>query len=446
MTFDDLNLHTPLRNALTDLGITEPTTIQARAFSVIMSGRDVIGIAQTGTGKTYAYLLPLLRLWKFSKKHDPSIVIVVPTRELVAQVVEEAKKLSSYMNIRVLGVYGGTNINTQKEQVNEGLDLLVATPGRMVDLALSGVLRLKQVQKLVIDEVDEMLNLGFRSQLINLLDLLPQRRQNLMFSATINEEVEDLMQTFFNRPEKIEAAPSGTPLKNIQQCVYKVPNFHTKLNLLEHLMRTDNSMESVLVFVASRKLADLVHEKLDERMPETFGVMHSNKSQNYRFRVIGEFAEHQLKGLIATDMIARGLDISGVSHVINFDMPEEATSYMHRIGRTGRADATGHAIAFVNDNQEQELAQIEELMNFKVAEMALPEEVEISEELLDMEKEIKLGVDVEIPLVKAPTTPAGAFHEKKDKNKKVNLGGSYQRKMKAKYKKPKTRGQKRKGK
>ncbi|MFT7113452.1 MAG: ATP-dependent RNA helicase RhlE [Candidatus Azotimanducaceae bacterium] len=445
MTFEDLNLNTPLRNALSDIGISTPTTIQAKAFSVIMSGRDVIGIAQTGTGKTYAYLLPLLRLWTFSKKHDPTIVIVVPTRELVVQVVEEVEKLTKYMQIRTVGVYGGTNINTQKEAIHQGLDVLVATPGRMVDLALSGVLRLKQVQKLVIDEVDEMLNLGFRTQLINLLDLLPERRQNLMFSATMIPDVEGLMQTFFNRPQKIEAAPSGTPLENISQGVYAVPNFHTKLNLLQHLLENNEDMSKVLVFTASRKLADLVHEKMDEMMPETFGVMHSNKSQNYRFRVLEEFTSGQLRALIATDMVSRGLDISDVSHVINFDMPEDAPNYMHRIGRTGRADKMGQALAFVNDNQEKELEQIESLMGQKVPPLAFPEEVEISSELIDAEKEILVGVEIERQIVKIAPIATGAFHEKKDKNKKVNLGGSYKRIIEAKYKKPKTRGQKHKG-
>src|SRR5688572_13088633 len=212
MTFDELNLNTPLLNALSDLGYIHPTTIQHKAFSVIMSGRDVVGIAQTGTGKTFAYLLPCLRQWKFSKEKVPQILILVPTRELVVQVLEEIQKLSKYMSVSATGVYGGTNINTQIGEVMKGVEIIVATPGRLIDLSLKGALKLKAIKKLVIDEVDEMLNLGFRSQLKLVLDLLPLKRQNIMFSATMTKDVEVLIHDFFNQPLKIEAAPTGTPL------------------------------------------------------------------------------------------------------------------------------------------------------------------------------------------------------------------------------------------
>ena len=228
MTFTDLNLSTPLLNALADLGYTKPTTIQHKAFTVIMSGRDVCGIAQTGTGKTFAYLLPTLRLMKFSKTRSVQLLILVPTRELVLQVVEAIRKLTTYMTIEVDGIYGGTNINPQKERVEKGSDIIVATPGRLMDLILHGSLDVKMIKKLVIDEMDEMLNLGFRTQIKNILDLLPAKRQNLLFSATITEEVEKLMQIYFNDPVKIEAAPTGTPLENIEQTGYAVPNFYTR--------------------------------------------------------------------------------------------------------------------------------------------------------------------------------------------------------------------------
>jgi len=195
-----------------------------------MSGKDVCGIAQTGTGKTIAYLLPCLRQWKFDKKKDPQILIVVPTRELVVQVVETVKKLTSYMSCVVVGVYGGVNINTQQLEVEKGVDILVATPGRLFDLIMNGAFKTKYIKKLVIDEVDEMMNLGFRTQLRNIMDLLPAKRQNLLFSATITEEVELLMDTYFNAPVRVEAAPTGTPLENIEQTRFNVPNFYTKVN------------------------------------------------------------------------------------------------------------------------------------------------------------------------------------------------------------------------
>ncbi|MBX9718854.1 MAG: DEAD/DEAH box helicase, partial [Microbacteriaceae bacterium] len=238
MTFDDLNLNTPLRNALKDLGYTRPTTIQEKAFSVMMSGKDVIGIAQTGTGKTLAYLLPCLRQWNFAKEKTPQIVILVPTRELVVQVVEEVKKLTAYLEVDVVGIYGGTKTTPQKEAVAKGVDVLVATPGRLLDLALSGVLKFKSVKRFVIDEVDEMLSLGFRPQLVRVMDLLPAKRQNLLFSATLGEEVESFIQEFAIDPVKIEAAPTGTPLENISQSAYLIPNFNTKINLLELLLKS----------------------------------------------------------------------------------------------------------------------------------------------------------------------------------------------------------------
>ena len=192
MTFQELNLNTPLRNAIDDLGFEKPTPIQAQSFNIIGSGSDMVGIAQTGTGKTFAYGLPILKNLPFSRQENPRVLILVPTRELVVQVVDEFEKIAQYINVRILGVYGGTNINTQKQQVAQGLDILVATPGRLYDLAVSRVLQLKSIQKLVIDEVDMMLDLGFRHQLMNIFDILPQQRQNIMFSATMTEQVEEI--------------------------------------------------------------------------------------------------------------------------------------------------------------------------------------------------------------------------------------------------------------
>ncbi len=441
MTFNDLNLNNPLRNALADLGYEHPTTIQHKAFSIAMSGRDVVGIAQTGTGKTFAYLLPCLRLWKFSKQKNPQTLIVVPTRELVAQVVVEAEKLTKYMNAAVVGAYGGTNIKTQIAAIHEGADILVATPGRLLDLALTGVLKLKGIKHLIIDEVDEMLDLGFRPQLIRVLDLLPEKRQNLLFSATITNEVEQLMDDFFNFPEKIEAAPTGTPLENIEQQVYEIPNFYTKVNLLNHLLSSDETMNKVLVFTASKRLANQLYEEIEEKYLEQIGVIHSNKAQNNRFNTVNSFKDGTYRLIIATDIIARGLDVSEVSHVINFDIPAVAENYMHRIGRTGRADKKGIAISFVREQEKELQHSIETLMKFEIPKKEIPEAVEISDILTEDEKPkinmktIQLQTDVDVER-------GSAFQEKKAKNKKVNNKIRYADLMKAKYKKPKSRGKK----
>jgi len=442
VSFDALNLNNPLRNALADLKITKATTIQERAFAPIMSGRDVMGIAQTGTGKTFAYLLPLLRNLKFSQQKFPRILILVPTRELVQQVVSETEKLSAYMSVRVQGIYGGANINTQKERVYEGLDVLVATPGRLIDIVVSGVLRLKSVQKLVIDEVDEMLNLGFRAQLVRIFDMLPEKRQNLMFSATMVPEVEQLIRSFFNNPIKIEAAATGTPLSQISAYAYHVPNYYTKLNLLEYLL-LDEDLSKVLIFVSNKKMADQLFEHLSQKYPEKLGVIHSNKSQNYRFRSVEDFEAGNTRLLIATDLVARGVDVSDVSHVINFDLPESPEAYMHRTGRTGRADKKGVAISFITLKEQNYQAGIEKLTGKAMDIRPLPEEVEVSQILTEDEMDKPVEVNY-LPKVKKPIEGGGAYHDKKEKNKKTNQGGSYRRVIKKKYKKPKTRGQKRK--
>jgi ATP-dependent RNA helicase RhlE len=443
MTFDDLNLNKPLLSALDDLGLKYPTTIQRKIFSVIMSGRDVCGIAQTGTGKTFAYLLPCLRLWKYSKDRLPQILILVPTRELVMQVVEEVKKLSTYLTLEVVGVYGGVNMKPQALAVENGCDVLVATPGRLLDLALDGSFRTKGIKRLVIDEVDEMLNLGFRTQLMRILEILPERRQNLMFSATLIEEVEALMDSYFTSPEKVEAAPTGTPLENIEQSVYKVPNFYTKVNLLEKMLVENQDMTKVLVFAATKALADQLFDELEPKFPEQVGVIHSNKSQNHRFNTVNQFQAGNYRFIIATDIIARGLDISEVTHVINFDTPEVPEAYIHRIGRTGRADKKGISITYVTPRETENMDRIEALMNYTVPVVDLPADLVISDVLTDDELPKVKMKDVLIRLPRRDET-GPAFHEKLAKNKKVNIKIRHADKMMAKYGKPKTRGQKKK--
>lgn len=443
MTFEDLNLNKPLLAALKDLKFTTPTVIQSRVFSVAMSGRDVCGIAQTGTGKTFAYLLPCLRMWSFTKDRFPRILIVVPTRELVLQVVESVNRLTPYMNVAVAGFYGGVNMNPQMTIAEGKLDVVVATPGRLVDIVMSGALKLKAIKHLVIDEMDEMLNLGFRTQLKTILDLLPVKRQNLLFSATITPDVEVLMDTFFNNPVTIEAAPAGTPLSNITQQAYIIPNFNTKVNLLELLIREQADMTKVLVFVSTKKLADELYEPLAAAFPDKIGVIHSNKEQNYRFNAVEQFQEGNYRVLIATDIIARGLDIAEVTHVINFDMPEVPESYIHRIGRTGRQDKKGIALSFITEKEQALRTKAETLMNYKIPEIPLPDNLEISEELTAEEDPTPVVPNIVLKRPKREDAGA-AFHEKSAKNKKVNVKIRHADKMKMKYGKPKTRGAKKK--
>lgn len=420
-TFDCLNLTKQLLNALNDLGFNNPTPIQEKAFPVIMSGRDAVGIAQTGTGKTFAYLLPVLRLLTYSEQRQPRVLIVVPTRELVVQVVDEIKKLTKYTGIRSAGVYGGANINTQKTMLHAGLDVLVATPGRVIDLATCNALPVKSVQKLIIDEVDEMLNLGFRTQLLQILDILPLKRQNIMFSATITEEVDELISKNFNNPEYIEVITRGTSLEKIIQQSYNVLNYHTKVNLLKYLLAQNSDMSKVLLFVKNKKIADDLYVDLEDEFQGHIGVIHSNKTQPQRFKSVEQFDDGVCRLLIATDVVARGLDLVNTTHVINFDMPKEASSYIHRIGRTGRADKYGTAISFVTAGDKEIKVNIESLMNKKIEVIQMPDDVEIDEELTKDEKPVTR--DKNLAKTKKIVTPIGAFTEKSEKNKKVNKGG-----------------------
>ena len=440
-SFEKFNLNKQLRNAIDELGFDSPTPIQSQAFSVILSGKDVVGIAQTGTGKTLAYMLPILEEIKFSKQVQPRVLVLVPTRELVIQIVENIESFTKYMNIRTLGVYGGTNINTQSKAILHGTDILVATPGRLYDLALSNVLQLKAIKKLVIDEVDVMLDLGFRSQLTNIMELLPERRQNIMFSATMTEHVDIMINDFFVVPTKISIAVSGTPLENIKQQCYAAPNFYTKANLLIHLLSDKKEFAKVLVFVSNKRNADRLFEALQEEYNSQVCVIHSNKSQNYRINSIEQFDKGSNRILVATDVMARGLDLDKITHVINFDTPAFPENYMHRIGRTGRAEQEGKSILFYTEKEKEAKEAIEELMGVKIPLQAFPKEVKISKELL-LEEQPPEMVELHYRNSKKPDGLERGFHEKKEKNKKTNQGGSYKRDIAKKYKKAQTRGDK----
>ncbi len=441
ITFTDFNIKKQLINALSDLNIVNPTEIQELSFSPVKSGKDVLGIAQTGTGKTYAYLLPILQELKFSTQHNPRVLILVPTRELVTQVLAEIVNLTKYLEIRSVGIYGGSNINTQKISLSKGCDIIVATPGRLYDLVLAQSVSLKDVRRLVIDEVDIMLDLGFRRQLVSLFEWMSDKRQNILYSATMTVEIEALIQDFFVNPEKIYVALSGTPLENIEQSSYEVPNFYTKINLLAEMLEDKETFHKVLVFTEGKKHADKVQQILTEQLEETIGIIHANKSQNFRFASIEKFDKQQLRVLVATDLVARGIDFEGISHVINVDVPKFPENYMHRIGRTGRAEAKGKSILLFTAKQKPLKAAIELLMGIPIVELPMSKSVKHSALLLPEEQPNDYNEKNEDRNNKLK--PGGdSFHEKSEKNKKVNLGGSYKRDIAKKYKKPQTRGDK----
>lgn len=430
LTFADFELPNKILDVLADLNLFEPTPIQEKSFKPILSGRDIMGIAQTGTGKTLAYLLPVLKLWKYNKTGNPTVLVLVPTRELVVQVTEVLQKLTENLTTRVIGVYGGKNIKTQKLLFDDGCDILVGTPGRVMDLSIDNAISLKEVQRLIIDEFDEMLNLGFRPQLTHIFEMMKEKRQNILFSATMTEAVDTILQEYFANPVEISLAKSGTPLEKIEQTGYKVENFNTKINLLEHLLKTDGSLSKVLIFANNKKHADLVFTKINEIFPEDFDVIHSNKSQNYRLKAMRRFEVEEIRGLITTDVMARGLDISNITHVINFEIPEVAEQYIHRIGRTGRADKDGKAISFVTAKEEPAMLEIEMLMNKEITFIDFPTDVKINpKKIASEQEEVKMKNPVQVKL----NDGGGAFHEKKGKNQKINLGGPSKRKAPKKY-------------
>ena len=436
MTFRDLNLKKQLWSALDDLGYKVPTTIQAASFNVMMSGKDTIGIAQTGTGKTLAYLLPCLCMWEFSKEPHPQILIIVPTRELVVQVVREVEKLTAYMNVAVSGVYGGANMSTQAKMVLQGLDILVGTPGRIRDLAASGSLQLKHAKKVVIDEVDETLSLGFRPQLLQIFEFLPAKRQHMVFSATLSDEVSQFLDDYLIMPARVEAARAGLPLSKIDQTGYRVPNFLSKVSLLRNIIEQIGVNSKILVFVSSRTLADLLFDEIEASFIDKIGVIHSNKSQNLRFDTVRDFQTGDIRILIATDLIARGIDVTDVSHVINFDIPESPENYIHRIGRTGRADNNGIAITFVSEKDESILLAIQEFMQQHILFKEVPDDVVFVKDILEFEKP-KISIPEKSIKLPQRENKGASFHEKKAKNKKVNVRYNHKKAMQEKYGKPK---------
>ncbi|MDW7695450.1 DEAD/DEAH box helicase [Flammeovirgaceae bacterium SG7u.111] len=441
-TFEDFNIKKQLKNAIADLGLEKPTPIQQASYSPILAGGDFVGIAQTGTGKTIAYLLPILQDLKYSDQLHPRILILVPTRELVIQIVEEIEKLTTYINVRVVGVYGGSNnINSQKRAVAEGADIIVGTPRRLYDLTLSNVLRLKSIKKMVIDEVDIMLDFGYKTQLKNIFEHLPAKRQNILFSATMTTYVDELMDDFLVNPVKKTISISGTPLDTISQECYAVPNFYTKANLLNHLLADKEEFSKVLIFVATKVSADRLFDTLD--FESEMSVIHSSKEQNHRTNSIEKFEDGTSRILIATDVIARGIDIEKISTVISFDTPFYPENYIHRIGRTGRAEQKGRAILFYSEKEKDLKEEIESLMNYIIPPFnEFPEEVEVSHQLTPEEKDKPKDPDEEYHR-KLPVETGASFHEKSAKNSKTPTERvSYEKALKQRYKKPLRRGDK----
>lgn len=424
-SFEELKISKQIINALNESGFTEPTPIQEEAFSPIKSGKDIIGIAQTGTGKTFAYLIPLLMKLHYAQGNMPRAIIIVPTRELVLQICESIEILTEYMDIRYEGIYGGTNIRTQQDRLVDGVDLIVSTPGRFMDIYMNGIIRTKNVKTVVVDEADKLMDMGFMPQLTAILDVLPEKHQNMLFSATFSDVVADLSEDFLVNPQRIEVARQATPVDHITQIRYDLPNIMTKVNLLKLLLADKEEYKKVMVFTETKKNADRISLKLADFWKDDLSVIHSNKAQNTRLNALKAFREGKSRIMIASDVAARGIDIEDVTHVINFDIPSLPEEYVHRIGRTGRAGKTGTAISFVGEKEVEKIEAIEKLINQNIEIEVLPENLEISDILLDDEKVQTRNIKYQSGGPKG----GGAFHQKKGKNKKIN-GKIYKRRKK----------------
>jgi ATP-dependent RNA helicase RhlE len=410
MSFENLGLSQPILQALALKEYSTSTPIQEQAIPILLKGRDLLGIAQTGTGKTAAFMLPSIdRLTQSDKRPQPRtcrMLVLAPTRELASQIAESARAYSRFSHMSVATVFGGTSINKNRQDVSRGVDVLVATPGRLIDLIEQGALSLKAVEILVLDEADQMLDLGFIHALKQIVKMLPSRRQTLFFSATMPKAIRELADRFLTDPAEVSVAPAATTAERVDQYVTFVTQ-PEKQALLTMMLRAGFSergnMDRVLIFTRTKHGADRV-VKLLAGNGIVANAIHGNKSQPQRERALAEFKSGKAKILVATDIAARGIDVSGVSHVINFELPNVAEQYVHRIGRTARAGAAGVAIAYCAEDERAYLKGIEKLTKQRIEVVPLPEN------FVNEANRIK-------STRAAPTTPERAERAPEDRNR-----------------------------
>lgn len=413
--FEDFKLNKQLLTAIAEAGYETPTAIQEQAIPMIMAGHDLFGIAQTGTGKTAAYLLPILMKTKYAQGDHPRVLIMAPTRELAMQIDESITALAKYTDLRHLAIYGGLGPKTQIEQISKGIDILVATPGRLLDIYLKGELVLKQVKTLILDEADKMMDMGFMPQIRKVLEVIPTKRQNLLFSATMPDKVVRLSEEFLEFPMRVEVALQSSTADMVNQVLYELPNFKTKINMLGMLIKDFETFQRVIIFTRTKEVADNVFKFLARKVvKDEIRVIHANKGQNTRINSMEAFKEGGVRVLVATDVAARGIDVTLISHVINFDVPIIYEDYVHRIGRTGRANQHGEAITFMTPGEAYHVEKIEKIIRMPIPRLPLPEYLQIEETPFDESQGFAREIDEQRK--KEDPTFKGAFHEKKKSN------------------------------
>lgn len=398
-------------DAIQSAGFSAPTEIQQKCIPLIMGGQQVVGVAQTGTGKTAAFLLPVLMQVKYAQGTTPRVLILGPTKELVIQLAEHARVLAANTDLRITAIFGGVGPKSQIENLKKGVDILVATPGRFMELYLKKEIGVKQIRTLVLDEADRMMDMGFMPQLRKIFEVIPSKRQNLLFSATFSDRVAHLSKEFLEFPVRVEVSPPATIARRVDQELYHVPNLKTKIHFIESLLHNTSEYNRVIIFTRTKESADSVFKFIERKSLGPVRVIHSNKGQNSRINAVSEFKEGKLRVLVSTDVSARGLDIAKVSHVINFDVPVQYEDYVHRIGRTGRAFQEGRALTLVTPAELYHIRKIEKLIHEKIPVKKLPAEIKVEETPFEeaqlMAREIDRQKRLDDPAFR------GAFHERK---------------------------------
>ena len=425
MTFCDLKVPRQYLDALEDMGIFEPTEIQSKAIPRIRAGQDVIGIAQTGTGKTLAFLLPLMAMLSHAQGQGPRCVILTPAKELALQIAEVAKRLAARTDLRVEVVYGGVGHRAQQARLEEGCDLVVATPGRFMELYLRQAFQTGSIAHLVLDEADRMMDLGFMPQLRKLLEILPTKRQNLLFSATYPPKTEAMAGEFLLWPTRVEASPQSTPVETVIQSGYRADNFGTKLNLLSSLLNALPEETQALLFVREKDQAERIGQRIAQAVSPSVRTLHANKGQNSRIHAMDQFKEGELRFLVATDVASRGIDVPQLDLVINVTVPRDPHDYIHRIGRTGRAKREGRAITMIDPSERAALQRIEGLLGTTLSIAPLPEDITVESTPKWEAQAMARAVDREKR--KADPNFKGAFHEKKRKPSSSRTKGKKRR-------------------
>lgn len=413
MDFASLRLRPNACKAIAEAGFSEPTPIQVLAIPPLLAGADLIGIAPTGTGKTAAFLLPVLQQLSHAQGNVPRAAVLAPTKELVVQLYHEAVRFAAFTDLRICALYGGVGPQIQAATLAQGQDLVVATPGRFWELYRKEALLVKKIATVVLDEADRMMDMGFMPQLRQLQEILPRKRQNILFSATFPARVERLADEFLLWPVRVEAAPQATAATNVIQQVAFLPNFPAKLSYIRHVASALEPEHRMLVFVREKQQAEAVARQLEHLLPGGVRTLHSNKAQHTRMNAMEAYRSGAVRCLISTDVSSRGIDVPETEIVINLTVPRDPLDYVHRIGRTGRAHRTGRAITLVDAGERYAWERIEAHLGSRPERLELPATLDVAETSPAERKEQARAIDFERR--RLDPTYKGAFHEKKRK-------------------------------